>query len=438
MDELARDVLTLARNTLLVNLRFFDAALSQFSLEMRPEGAMATDGRTLICGTPDVLRSYRDEHAAPARDYLHLVMHCVYRHMYQKREVEPRLWNLACDMAVERAISGLELLAVSVRREGKQAELIAPIQEKVGMPTAEKLYHWLLSAGLPEERLAELESFFRADDHSLWYRHAAQPEEGIRQQELFDPGAAAQDVWKDIAVRMQVDMETFARKQGDKALAMMQNLRESNRQSCDYAAFLQKFAARGEQIRTDSEEFDYIFYTYGMNLYGNVPLIEPLEYKNAQPVREFVLAVDLTGLISLEQARRFLRRAWDALQSARGGGVQVCLHLLTCGGAAEPQHVRVTGQEEFEAWLAALTIRKEGAADFRPVFLWADGQLARGAFRNLKGVICFADSVGPFPAKKPARDAVFVLVNDDYSEPAVPPWAIRLVVQKDELNDEHE
>lgn len=419
IEELAQDVLTLARNTLLVNLRFFDAALSQFIPQVQPEGRPATDGRMLYYGAPDVLRSYRDEHAAPARDHLHVALHCVYRHMYRRPEVEPRLWDLACDIAVERAISGLELLAVSVRREAKQTELIAPIQEKVGMLTAEKLYRWLLAAQLPQERLEELESFFRADDHGLWQK----------------PDETAEVVWKDVAVRMQVDMETFARKQGDKALGMMQNLRESNRESCDHTAFLQKFAARGELIRTDSEEFDYIFYTYGMNLYGNVPLIEPLEYQDVKDVREFVLAVELTGLISPEQARRFLREAWEALQSARSGGKRVRLHLLKCGGGT-PEHTQAETREEFEAWLEGLTVRKGGETDFRPVFLLVDELARRSCFRNLKGVICFADGVGAFPTKKPAQDAVFVLVNDDYSEPAVPPWAIRLVVQKDELNDE--
>ena len=36
LDALARDVLRLSRNTLLVNLRFLDAALSQFTLLSGP------------------------------------------------------------------------------------------------------------------------------------------------------------------------------------------------------------------------------------------------------------------------------------------------------------------------------------------------------------------------------------------------------------------
>lgn len=444
VDELAKDVLTLARNTLLVNLRFLDAALSQFALESQPGSTMATDGQTLYYDALHVLRSYRDEHAVPARDYLHLVMHCVFRHMYIHKNVEADVWDLACDIAVEHAISGLGLIAVSAEREKKQADWIAELQEEIGMLTAEKIYRFLLTRQLSPEKIQEMRLFFLADDHQLWYAQAEngqsneileEPEEAANA--LFDPNAVAEEIWKDISIRMQVDMETFARKQGDKAEAMMQNLREVNRETYDYAGFLQKFAARGEPMKTDPDEFDYIFYTYGMQLYDKMPLIEPLEYKEVRRIREFVLAVDLSGLVSLEQAYRFLRKTYEVLKNAETFAVKIHLHILTCGGAV-PEYVKITNQDEFDAYLSGLKIREPGETDFRPAFLMVDDLVRKHTFRNLKGVIYFTDSIGAFPANKPNYEAVFVFVNDNYSEPAVPPWAVRLVLQKDELNDEHE
>ena len=47
MERLAREVLNLARSTLLVNLRFLDAALSQFKQESY-DGTYATDGKKLL------------------------------------------------------------------------------------------------------------------------------------------------------------------------------------------------------------------------------------------------------------------------------------------------------------------------------------------------------------------------------------------------------
>ncbi len=40
------------------------------------------------------------------------------------------------------------------------------------------------------------------------------------------------------------------------------------------------------------DSFGPIFYTYGLNQYHNMPLIEPLEYKGTRCVRELVIAID--------------------------------------------------------------------------------------------------------------------------------------------------
>lgn len=50
-----------------------------------------------------------------------------------------------------------------------------------------------------------------------------------------------------------------------------------------------------------------------------------------------------------------------------------------------------------------------------------------------KGLICFTDEYGTFPEKKSGCDAAFVFVEDEYNNPDVPPWAIKLVLQKDEI-----
>ena len=50
-----------------------------------------------------------------------------------------------------------------------------------------------------------------------------------------------------------------------------------------------------------------------------------------------------------------------------------------------------------------------------------------------KGLICFTGEYGAFPEKKPDCDAAFVFVADEYNNPDVLPWAIKLVLQKDEI-----
>lgn len=415
--ELAEDILTLSRNTLLVNLRFLDAAVSRFAPE--PGEKLATDGQTLYYEPMVLLRSYRAEHAAPVRDYLHLVLHCVFCHMYRRGHERAELWDLACDIAVEHAIAGLGLLAATTAREQKQLVVTSRIQREIGMLTAEKVYRYLLRQPHWLEELEDLPALFAADGHELWKNARAEDE----------------SFWRDISRRMQVDMETFGRRQGDKALAMMQNLREVNRESGDYAGFLRKFASKGEVMRTDPEEFDYIFYTYGITQYGNMPLIEPVEYKPVAREKELVIAVDLCGLISAEQARGFLRRAFQVFQQSRGSGQELRLHFLACGGDRLTRQT-VTTQQELEEFLAPLRSHYREEGDLRAAFLWTDDMLRRRQLRNLKGFLALTDAPTRFPPRKPDYDAAVVFVNDNYSTPDVPPWAVRLVLQKDELDDE--
>ena len=55
LNKLARDVLILSRNTLLVNLRFLDAALSQFELFPIGESTLLTDGKNILYNPKYVL-----------------------------------------------------------------------------------------------------------------------------------------------------------------------------------------------------------------------------------------------------------------------------------------------------------------------------------------------------------------------------------------------
>ena len=99
-EALAREVLLLSRNTLPVHLRFPDAALSQFAFTPAPL-PFATDGQELYYDPRHVLLRYKEEKEQAVRDYLHLVMHCVFRHMYVQSLREKPLWDPACDVAVD-------------------------------------------------------------------------------------------------------------------------------------------------------------------------------------------------------------------------------------------------------------------------------------------------------------------------------------------------
>ena len=135
-ETLAREILLLSRNTLLVNLRFLDAALSQFALT--PASLpFATDGQRLYYDPRHILLRYKEEKEQSVRDYLHLVFHCVFRHMYIHTLVDQALWDLSCDIAVEEVINGLLLPSTAAKRQEQQQTELDRLYQTVNPLTAE-------------------------------------------------------------------------------------------------------------------------------------------------------------------------------------------------------------------------------------------------------------------------------------------------------------
>lgn len=318
LNRIAREVLLLSRNTLLVNLRFLDAALSQFELYPIGTSTLLTDGKHIFYHPRYVLKLYRSARELPVRDYLHIVMHCVFRHMYMNPTLNRPYWDLACDIAVENAITELGLRAVAVGRERQQKKYIAVIKKELKYVTAEKIYSYLRQTEPNPKKIAEIRGYFYADNHEIWYMTAEEIEEAFGISNFGNGGgspdggdsvgvnARMSAVWQGISERMQVDLETFGKRRGIDPGAMTQNLAAVNRETYDYTAFLKKFAVMGETMRINDDEFDYIFYTYGLQLYGKMPLIEPLEYKEVKAIKEFVIAIDTSGSTSGELVQRFV------------------------------------------------------------------------------------------------------------------------------------
>ena len=91
--------------------------------------------------------------------------------------------------------------------------------------------------------------------------------------------------------------------------------------------------------------------------------------------------------------------------------------------------------EEMEDYLQHFTVKGFGGTDFRPAFLYVQELLAKKTFTKLRGLIYFTDGYGTFPMKKPPYDTAFVFMKEDYRDVDVPPWAMKLILEKEELMD---
>ena len=165
-----------------------------------------------------------------------------------------------------------------------------------------------------------------------------------------------------------------------------------------------------------------------------MPLIEALEYKEVRRVREFVVALDTSESVAGALVQKFVEKTWNILKQTENFFTRVNVHIIQCGAHVE-EDAKITSQEEFDSYMRRMSLRGFGGTDFRPLFEYVDGLIKRNEFTNFKGLIYFTDGYGDFPAMPPEYETAFVFIDQGRKAPAVPVWAIRLLLSEDEIDE---
>lgn len=421
ISALAEQVMGLAHDEILMHLRFFDMAISQLKLKERNEiGCLATDGETLFYDPVYVLMLYRKEPKAISRMYLHVLLHCIFSHGFQYDRLDREKWDLAADIAVENVIINMELAGVALESDADAARKLKVLQEDVGVLTAERIYHYFRHSMLTPGETEELKRLFVRDVHTLW--KPAEQLEVTREQ------------WKKISERVKADLKSFSKAQNG-AETLEKNLEETTRDRYDYGEILRRFTVMGEDIMVNDDEFDYIYYTYGLEHYGNLPLIEPLEYKESNKVREFAIAIDTSASCRGAVVKAFLQKTYSILKESENFFHKMNVHIIQCDSEVQSD-TRITCDDDFETFMKYGKLSGFGSTDFRPVFQYLEKLKGQGEFENLKGLIYFTDGYGIYPEKMPDYDVIFAFLDEDENRGPIPPWSMKVVLESDVLEEE--
>ena len=238
--------------------------------------------------------------------------------------------------------------------------------------------------------------------------------------------------WQDISSQIDMDMEAFSGKIGLNVGTFQVNLTVANRKRYDYRAFLKRFSALSEEMKTSPDEFDYIYYTYGLSRYKNMPLIEPLEYQESNRIRDFVIAIDTSASCAGKLVRTFAEKTYDVLKNSEGFGHKVNIHVIQCD-CDVTRDVKITSIRDIDRAFEEFVTRGFGGTDFRPVFKYVDELVRTRELANLKGLIYFTDGLGKYPVTPPAYETAFVFVDDTPRERKVPPWAMKVLLDEDDV-----
>lgn len=420
--SLAGEVMRLAHDGILINMRFLDVALSKLKTVCREQtGAHLFDGSTLYYDPAHLLLQYQTAPHYAARLYLHTLLHCIFYHGRTTDKMNRVYWDLATDIAVEHTIVDMGLHLTELPSDDLLQNRLALLRKQAGGLTAEKLYRHFRIEEPSEKAVQEWHRLCHYDEHIYW----------DRQEEL----ELSQAEWRRISERIKADLKSFSRDRNN-AESIEQNLKEATRERYDYTDFLRKFMVMGETVQVNDDEFDYIYYTYGLQTYGNLPLVEPLEYKDSNKIRDFVIALDTSASCrGGEIVQAFLQKTYNILQNGENFFTKINVHILQCDSEVR-QDTKITGREAFDDFLAHGKLTGFGSTDFRPVFDYVEKLREKQEFDNLKGLLYFTDGYGIYPERMPDYDVAFVFLHEDENAPKVPPWAIRIVLDEEALEEE--
>lgn len=367
-------------------------------LPYAPGAFLGTDGSRLFA-SEEVLSIYAQSPAAMRRGYLHILLHCLFLHILPPDGAQRDIWNLACDIAVERQLEKLPQPRLETDNPIREQALALLPQSVETAADIAKAFH-----ALPFSR-EELADAFRFDDHSLWWE--PKPEETIRNwKSLQGNGGALGSGIRGTAGGS--DSEDFTMLQYDPR---------------DYRPLLRKYMVPGEEIELDEDSFDYIYYDIGMRQFDRTPLLEPLESREVWRLDELVIAIDTSSSCDAETVSRFLRETYALLTSQENFFRRMNVIFLQCDCVIQDR-VRIRSREEWLDYIWKVQIHGRGGTDFRPVFREIEALRNQGILKKPRALLYFTDGDGAYPSEPPDYETVFLLAGKTIHPELLPKWAV--------------
>ena len=199
--------------------------------------------------------------------------------------------------------------------------------------------------------------------------------------------------------------------------------------SNSYKELLEKISKVCETV-LEEQELDKVLYQYGLELYGDVPLVEPEEFSEKKCLHTIVIAVDTSGSCT-HRAQLFLGEVAAVLDEIKNLGRVEHVCYLECDTeiCTEEEFYNI---DNFIDFGKTHTFHGGGGTDFTPVFEYADELLKKG--ERVDALIYITDGYGNFPEyEKGPEYPVYLLLDVDEDEDEenlwIPNWAesIRLL-----------
>ena len=152
LDGLATEIMNEARMSLMMAFRFLDTALWRMPYKMAAcPMPLATNGKELFVAAVPTLVRFEQGMNEVVRDYLHTILHCVFRHPFDTDHLNIPAWSLACDIVVEAIALEMTERRFDCEYDDERRDELKLIEKKVGSLSPVKLYRVFASAEINAE-----------------------------------------------------------------------------------------------------------------------------------------------------------------------------------------------------------------------------------------------------------------------------------------------
>ena len=458
LEEFGKRILNETRTELYLSMHFMARALDSLDYVMDLNTRRCgTDARHIHFNPQFLFALFVESPQKLDRLYLHMLLHCLFRHMFTGDGRDTVLWDLACDIQTESVLDSMDYEIIRRPPGAFREAWYQRLKGELRVLTAERLYQYFLGNSIDPDTMERLKQEFLRDDHAFWAPLSEDSEDNADDsappdfpEDMTAPESSGEnpkteakqkklrgrpsrqeldDTWKENAERTETEMETFGRDRSEESGSLSWLLRLQNQRKTDYRDFLRRISMEREESHIDPDSFDYGYYSYGLSLYGNMPLIEENEFTEARKIEQLVIAIDTSASCRDTLVQRFLNETAGLLSDQKGFFPRVHILILECDEKVQ-RELWISDTREMQQYAGQFRVSGGFGTDFRPAFSRVQILREQGALPQLKGLLYFTDGFGSFPEAPTDYLTGFVYPgNEDCGDEETPSWAMKLYIK---------
>ena len=426
VHENANEILSLSVSSFASSFPYFAFVVGKIAPTAEDGGSFCfTDGKRIIFGEKQLIYQAATKGAdIISLGLCHTLLHDMFLHPFKAKGKDEKIYDAACDITVSYYTDMLGIAFGDRRRLDYRKRVYKSIIDGFGGVTESFCSKFLKEK--EEKELEEIAAVFKVCDHKPWYEKSDNGGSGGDDNSDGEEDKDAEKQWIEIS---KVVLPKLGRDQRE----LRRKLEIVTGGKKDYRKLLERFIKSNER-KAPSDDFDYIFYCYGLSLYKNVPLIENIETSDAKDYSQVVVAIDVSGSTEGEPVKVFLKEVYS-ICSQISEKDKLRLRIIQCDTEICSDEI-IGGDEDFKEKMKNFKLEGGGGTDFRPVFERLSADKKHGA--KIRALLYFTDGYGTFPVENPDYKVCFLLYGENAEDIKVPYFAYKIVLDGDDLSQSEE